>query len=146
MQANVSEHLQKILANAIVFQHKLQHFHWSVTGPRFFSLHAALEKMYEEWSEQVDEVAERVRALGGTPHPTLAGAVKQANLQEQPSVPDDAGMAREILGDLHTQIEGYRQAIQAADQGGDRSTVNLLEDALLDTEKTAWMFRAWLKE
>nr|NGX45706.1 DNA protection during starvation protein [Chlamydiota bacterium] len=56
--------LSKLLADTYLLYLKTQNSHWNVTGPEFYSLHLLFQSQYEEMAEAIDEIAERVRALG----------------------------------------------------------------------------------
>ena len=63
-RTRVAEDLASLLADTYAVYLKTQNFHWNVTGPEFYSLHVLFEKQYAELAENIDEVAERIRALG----------------------------------------------------------------------------------
>jgi len=69
---------QLVLADLVVSYHEIRHFHRSVGGPAFFSLHRTFEAMCLGRARWADEVADRIVALGGMPQPTLAGALAAA--------------------------------------------------------------------
>ena len=144
MSAQVTKSLNEALANAIVFYHKLHHFHWSVKGPQFYQLHEKFEELYDRWAELVDEVAERIVQLGETPAPTLAGALKDASLREQPETPDAKTMIREVIADMKAQKDQYGKVVAAAEEAGDRTTANMLDPAIDGIEKDLWMLNAVL--
>src|SRR5579863_2995432 len=60
----LSEGLSRVLADTYTIYLKTQNFHWNVRGPEFYALHLLFEKHYQEMAEAVDEIAERIRALG----------------------------------------------------------------------------------
>ncbi|HXG63403.1 MAG TPA: ferritin-like domain-containing protein, partial [Planctomycetota bacterium] len=71
-RAAVSEILNALLADEAVLYTKTRNYHWNVTGPQFNDLHKFFDEQYGELNEIVDDVAERVRSLGGRPIGTLA--------------------------------------------------------------------------
>jgi len=56
--------LSRLLADTYTLYLKTHNFHWNVTGPQFTSLHALFETHYNELAVAVDDIAERIRALG----------------------------------------------------------------------------------
>ena len=88
--------LQGVLANLSVVYSKTRNFHWNLTGPRFHTLHLFLEEQYKELGEASDEVAERIRSLGGFSIGTMQEFIDRAELKEQPGVrpPSDGMIAR----------------------------------------------------
>ncbi len=142
--ANVSDALNVVLADAIVFYQKLHQYHWVVAGRQFFSLHAKFEELYDHWAGVVDDVAERVLTIGGKPVPTLAAALKQATLAEDATEPGSEDMVRTVLADMQAQHANMQKAIAAAEAADDRGTANLLDGFCDEIEKTCWMLKAFL--
>ena len=143
MADNVVEKLNGLLADAIVFYHKLHHYHWHVSGPDFYDLHERFEELYEKWAGTIDAVAERVVTLGGRAHPTLAGAIASARLEEDAGCPAPGKMLANVVADLETQLEGMRAVGAAADAAGDRGTAGMTDELIGDIEKRLWMLKAW---
>lgn len=140
----VIEGLNGLLADAIVFYHKLHNYHWNVRGPQFFTLHEQFEKLYTEWATIADDLAERVLALGSTPLPTLASVLEHAKLAEETGSPDAAGMVASIRHDLHAQRERMLEVSKAAQAAEDKTTENLLDDFIDAIAKHVWMMSAFL--
>lgn len=144
MSDQVAPHLNKVLADAVVFAYKLHNHHWFVKGRSFFTLHEQFESMYNTWGAHIDDIAERVLQIGGRPLPTLASALEIAAVREQTATPDADAMVRTTIDDLQTIRARVLAAIEAAELAGDRSTGNLLDGILDGLEKSAWMLRAHL--
>lgn len=140
------EALNQLIADATVFYQKVRHYHWNVEGRHFFELHEKFEEFYTNWAEVIDEMAERVRILGGRPIHTLANVLENANLEEDPTLPEASEMVRALAADLehmHAAINEERdQAIEQYDQG----TADLMADIQRHIEKDLWMLKAWLKD
>jgi starvation-inducible DNA-binding protein len=134
------------LANAIVTYQKLHHFHWRVSGDRFFELHARFESLYDRFSEILDNVAERMLMIGGTPVKTLTEAVATATLVEDAEIPAAREMAARIMADLKAQREQMLAVIAAAEQAGDRGTVILLDGIADSLDKEIWLLRSYLAD
>ena len=77
------ESLNDILANTYALYLKTQNYHWNITAPGFFSLHILLEKHYEEMAQGTDEIAERIRSLGGFVDATFSAFAKNLKLKIQ---------------------------------------------------------------
>ncbi len=139
-------HLNTLLADATVLWYKLHSYHWNVTGPHFFTLHAQFESLYTDWHGTLDALAERIRALGGRPLSTLAEALRATTLTEDPSTPAAADMVHNALRDIHALRERAQAAQRIAEAEHDTTTQNLL-DNLIDAAATqAWMLSAFLDE
>lgn len=140
------EALNQLVADATVFYQKVRHYHWNVEGRYFFELHARFEALYTDWADVIDDLAERVRVLGGRPLHTLANMLENATLEEDPTTPDGVEMMRRLATDLeriHAAIDEERD--QAATQY-DQGTADLMTRLQVDIEEELWMMRAWLRE
>jgi len=144
MQNAIHDQLNGILADALVLEQKLRHYHWNVRGPQFFSLHAKFEELYDHFADVIDDVAERILTVGGEPVRTLAGALELATVAEDAGKPAAAEMVASLRADLKTIHERAAAAIAAAEEAGDRGTANLLDGLNDELEKTLWMLDAAL--
>ncbi|GBD03065.1 General stress protein 20U [bacterium HR19] len=129
--------LSDILANEFVLYVKARNYHWNVVGMNFIELHKLFEKIYEELNEFVDDIAERIRTLGGHPPSTLKEFLELAKLKEHPGTyPDAKTMIKNLLEDHEFIIKEVDKA--------DIGTADLLTEILRSHEKTAWMLRSLL--
>lgn len=67
----MEKQLNQLLANLVVEYHKLQNFHWYIKGKDFFTVHAKLEELYDNINGAVDEVAEYILMIDGSPVASL---------------------------------------------------------------------------
>jgi starvation-inducible DNA-binding protein len=138
--------LNGLLADATVFYQKLRHYHWNVEGPEFFTLHAKFEALYTAWAQSIDDIAERILAIGGVPLHTLHALLNESRLREDETVPPAVQMVDETVADMRKLWARAGEVTQAAEHARDRGTTNLM-DALSDAlEKEIWMLSAWKKE
>ncbi|HEU5321735.1 MAG TPA: DNA starvation/stationary phase protection protein [Methylomirabilota bacterium] len=138
--------LNTVLADEYLLYTKTRNYHWNVTGPQFSELHAFFETQYEALDEAIDEIAERVRALGERAAGSLAEFAKAARLGESPGV---APGAREMLAGLLTDHEALIRSLRGdvdvtAERYHDVGTSDFLTGLLEKHEKTAWMLRSYL--
>jgi len=63
--------LNELLANYQIYYQNLRNFHWNVSGPNFFELHAKFEELYNAATLAIDETAERILTLGERPCPLM---------------------------------------------------------------------------
>jgi starvation-inducible DNA-binding protein len=136
--------LKKVLADEYVLYTKTRNFHWNVTGPRFHDLHKFFESQYEAIDEVIDEVAERIRALGGFSTGSLKEFLADARLREHSGGPRNAGeMTSALLADHEAVIRTLRVDLaQAINEFDDAGTSDFLTGIMEGHEKTAWMLRA----
>jgi starvation-inducible DNA-binding protein len=117
-------------------------FHWNVKGLHFYSLHKLFEDQYQALFGALDEVAERIRALGEPVPGTYHQFQKLSCLQEQPDISQDKDMIKILLEDHETLIRNLRQAIEETNNAGDLGSGDFLTTRLEDHEKMAWMLRS----
>ncbi len=140
--------LQPVLANLSVIYTKTRNYHWNLTGPRFHTLHLFLEEQYKALGEAADEVAERIRSIGGFSIGTLQEFIDQSVLKEEPGVrpPSDLVISN-LLADHETIIKGLREDIDKCDDDyEDTGTADFLTGLMESHEKLAWMLRAHLED
>ena len=143
----VARLLGRLLADEFTLYTKTRNYHWNVVGPRFYALHTFLEEQYKMLDEFVDEVAERIRHLGGWAPGTMTEFLQQTGLKEEPgSYPDSQTMLANLLADHEAIINWLREQIQTVgEKQGDEVTSNFLQDLAHRHEKMAWMLRAHLE-
>lgn len=136
--------LSKLLADSYTLYLKTHNYHWNVTGPMFNTLHLMFEQQYNELALAVDQIAERIRALG---HPApgsykaFAGLTK---IQEEEGVPSAEDMIRQLVIGQETVVRTAREVFPLADEAHDEPTADLLTQRMQLHEKNAWMLRAML--
>ncbi len=138
----IARGLSRVLADSYTLYLMTHNFHWNVTGPRFRDLHLAFEEQYTELALAVDAIAERIRALGHPAPGTYAQFSRLTRIAEPEGVPAAEDMVHQLVRAHETLIAGLREALPAAQDAGDESTVSLLSDRLAIHEKTAWMLRS----
>lgn len=146
MPENTIPQLNALIADLTVFYQKLRHYHWNVSGERFFELHAKFEEIYTGVGDTIDELAERIIGLDGVPVHTLAHVLDMASLSEDESLPAAAEMVQRTVADLEMLNSRILEVIAAGEAADDRTTVNLLDDIRDGFEGHLWMLKAWLKE
>jgi starvation-inducible DNA-binding protein len=140
----IADGLSKVLADTYVLYLKTHGYHWNVTGPMFNSLHLMFETQYNELWTAMDEIAERIRALGLFAPGSGGEFAKLAQIKEAGGVPK----AEEMIADLakgHERLaKTAREAFKAAEESDDDPTMDLLTQRMQASEKTAWMLRSML--
>ena len=141
----IAEGLGRVLADSTVLYAKTHGFHWNVTGPMFNTLHLMFMDQYTELWTALDEIAERIRALG---HPAPFGGRTYSGLSSIPEsegVPAAMDMVRELVLGHEAVARTIRSVFTAADAAGDQPTADLLPPRLPIHEQTAWMLRSLLE-
>lgn len=136
--------LNGLLADYQVLAVKTKNYHWTVVGLQFNDLHKFFEKMYEFLSEEADQVAERVRALGGRPLGSMAAFIERASLKEETREGLRAlEMVRTLLADEEAMIRQMRDMIgRIGDELGDEGSADFVTGLMEEREKNAWMLRS----
>jgi starvation-inducible DNA-binding protein len=142
--ATVVGELEKLLADSYTLYLKSQKFHWNVTGPHFSALHALFEAQYTELAMAVDEIAERIRALGELSPGSFTEFAELATVKDSLDTPDAMAMVRELAAD-HRSVAGAAKAvISAAEHSDDDVSVDLGVRRADAHDKAAWMLESHL--
>lgn len=144
-RARIAKGLSRLLADTYTLYLKTHNFHWNVTGPLFNTLHLMFEQQYNELALAVDQIAERIRALGERAPGSYAEFAKLATVKEAKGSPKAEEMIRQLVIGNETVVKTARKAFPAAQAGGDESTADLLTQRMQIHEKTAWMLRSLLE-
>lgn len=139
----VAEALNGVLADTYVLYQKTHAYHWNVTGPEFPVLHAMFETQYREMWAALDEIAERVRAVGAFAPASGRVFASLASIESAEETPPKAAdMIGNLLDGHETLIRRARKALETAAESGDPASEDLLTIRIQTHEKTAWMLRA----
>jgi starvation-inducible DNA-binding protein len=139
---NTAEALEHLLADSYTLYLKTQNYHWNVTGPMFTTLHTLFEGQYTELAMAVDEIAERIRALGERAPGSYVEFAKLASVQESTSTPGAMAMVEDLVGDMGRIRETATRVLDAAEASGDAVSADLATRRMDVAEKAAWMLRS----
>ncbi len=140
----VADEMQHYLADSYAVYLKTQNFHWNIKSPHFFSLHLLLEKQYEELAETLDEIAERIQALGFYAEASFS-AFQKCCIKDANKPISDKKMIEQLIVDHEALIRCGRQLGTTADDIKDHATVDMVGRQLGAHEKMAWMLRSHLQ-
>lgn len=142
--ATVAHELSKVLADSFTLYQKTHGYHWNVKGPHFRALHLLFEEQYNEIWGAIDEIAERIRALGQVAPMGTAALGNLTSIKDgDPNQPADA-MLQDLARDHATVVATLKAAVAAAEDAGDVSTADLCTTRLTAHEKHLWMIKASL--
>lgn len=138
--------LNELLASEYTVFTKTLKFHWSVTGPRFMTLHKLLEQQYQQLLEITDSVAERIRVMDGEPMGTATEFSQTSMINEMPGkIPDSSKMLEILLFDHHRIQETIKEILNdKTTLKGDPGTEDLLVGILQKHEFTSWTLKSHL--
>ncbi|HEY5681481.1 MAG TPA: Dps family protein [Pseudomonadales bacterium] len=144
-RADIANGLSRLLADSYTLYLKTHNYHWNVTGPLFNTLHLMFETQYTELSAAVDQIAERIRALG-MPAPGSYSAFEElTSIEEERGQPSAEEMIRQLVIGQETVARTAREIFPLADQANDEPTADLLTQRMQLHEKNAWMLRSMLE-
>ena len=141
----VVEALSALLATSYTLYLKTHNYHWNVTGPMFTTLHTLFETQYTELALAVDQIAERIRAVGAFAPGSYAAFAKLTSVEEETGRPEAKEMIRVLVSDQEAVAESARRVIAAAEAIRDQASVDLATRRLDVHEKNAWMLRSHLE-
>jgi len=139
------EKLNGLLANYQVYYQNLRNFHWNVSGPNFFELHAKFEELYNEANASIDELAERILTLGARPYSSYQEYIETASIKEAKEVTEPVKMVEIVRDNMTTLLELERNVLEAAGDCSDEGTASLMSDYITAKEKVVWMLSAYLR-
>jgi starvation-inducible DNA-binding protein len=140
-----TEALSRLLADSYTLYLKTHNFHWNVTGPMFTTLHTLFETEYTELALAVDEIAERIRALGAVAPGSFSAFQALSKVVEAEGVPDATGMIRDLVEDQGRVVAAAKEVVRAAEAAGDDATADLGIRRIQVHEKNAWMLASHLE-
>ena len=144
-RAAVAAELSKMLADSYTLYLMTHNFHWNVTGPLFNTLHLMFMTQYTEQWQALDEIAERIRALGYNAPGTYAEYAALSSIREPSSVPSAEDMVLMLVRGNESVAKTARAAFRKAEEANDQPTSDLLTQRLDVHEKNAWMLRSLLQ-
>lgn len=145
--AEIARSLNTLLADEHVLYIKTRKAHWNVEGPDFMTTHRFFEEQYKQLEEIIDDIAERIRAIGHYAEATLTGFLAETHLSEDGRQKNDsAGFMKSLLADHEAIIIYLRENIDRFDEElKDAGTSDFITGLMQTHEKMAWMIRAHLK-
>src|SRR3982751_4177203 len=118
-RAKIAQGLARLLADTYTLYLKTHNFHWNVTGPMFQTLHLMFETQYNELALAVDQIAERIRALGYPAPGTYAEYSKLSSIKEEAGVPKAEEMIRLLVQGQEAVVRTARSIFPAAEEAND---------------------------
>jgi len=138
----VAKHLSWVLSDTYLLLIKTHGFHWNVTGELFPQLHTLFEGQYNELFAAVDEIAERIRALGTFAPGSAAAFHSQTEVRETTTLPNAKGMVKDLLVANENLRARVAEAGDLAGEVGDKASEDLMNARLRAHDKAIWMLRS----
>lgn len=138
--------LNSLLATYQLYYQNMRGFHWNIKGENFFELHVKFEEFYTGAAATIDEIAERILTLGGTPLHTFDDYINHSTIKPVKDLNEGKAIMNHIY-DMHTVLLGLlREAVALAADQDDEGTQDMLTPVISELEKTNWMVGAWLRK
>lgn len=134
--------VSKLLADTYALYLKTHGYHWNVEGPHFQQLHELFMEQYTEMWNAVDELAERIRALGEYAPSSYAAMAKLSEIEEETGQPSWQEMVTNLAKGHEAVAKSAREVLRIAEDIGDDATADVVTPRITLHEKTAWMLRA----
>lgn len=145
MNTEIINKLNILLADYQIHYQNLRGFHWNIQGKHFFELHAKFEELYNDAAVKIDEIAERILTIEGTPLHTFEDYLTTANIKAKKNIHDGEGSVSVIIDDMKNILSLEKEIKELAISAGDDGTEDLMSDFLDQQEKTLWMLKSWMK-
>ncbi len=136
--------LSRLLADSYTLYLKTHNYHWNVEGPQFNTLHTMFETQYTELAQAVDEVAERIRALGEPAPGSYKAFAALSSIDEQEGRLSAEDMIRDLVTGQEAVVRTARSVFPTVEAANDEPTADLLTQRMQIHEKNAWMLRSML--
>lgn len=135
--------LEESLGNHGVLLFQTLNYHWNLVGKEFHDYHMLFDGQYRQLFDDMDKIAERIRAVEGVALGSMKAFVAAATIKEDTTAaPEPKKMIVNLLKQYELLIEHIRDSIQTLEKSKDFGTRNMLEEIITDREKTAWMLRS----
>ncbi len=141
----ITQGLSHLLADSYSLYLNTHNFHWNVTGPMFQTLHLMFEGQYNELAIAVDNIAERIRALGHFAPATYSEFAELSSIKEPKGVPAAKDMIKQLVQGHEAVAKTARSIYPAVEKASDEASADLLTQRIQLHEKTAWMLRSLLE-
>ena len=148
VRLEMTEQLNQVLADTITLRDLYKKSHWQVSGPTFYQLHLLFDKHYDEQSELVDALAERIQLLGGVSIAMAADVAETTQIKRPPRGREEVPVQISRLLDAHQVIirECRILARRAAQLGDDGTNDLVVSDVLRTNELQVWFLSEHLVE
>lgn len=138
--------LSACLADTYLLMVKTQGYHWNAVGPLFHSIHQLTEDHYTDLFAAVDELGERIRALGYPAPTSITQLISMSEIEEDIGNPTTREMLQTLCSDHEIIVRRVRNAISPAEDANDHVTADLLIKRIAFHEKAIWMLRSLLAD
>lgn len=144
MKQTLQDTVNRQIASWTVLYQKLHNYHWFVKGQQFFTLHEKFEEYYGEAAATIDELAERLLAVGAKPVGTLKECLDLSVIKEANGGETAEQMVEALIADFRAITDDLKQGIAQAEEEGDDVTADIFIGLVGTLDKHVWMLQAFL--
>jgi starvation-inducible DNA-binding protein len=144
-KTSLTDSLNQVLADSYALMALTHSAHWNVEGPGFFALHTAFQTQYEELFTAIDEIAERIRALGDYAIGGLKTFAQAADMQEFAAPLPQEDYVKRLIAANNKLLDDAARARDLAGQANDAESQDLMIGRITLHQKTVWMLKSFLK-
>jgi len=138
--------LSQVLADSYKLMLKIHNYHWNVVGPNFYTIHKMTEEQYNELFAAIDDIAERIRAIGFLAPGTFAVYDKLSTIKDGNMELDAEAMLQDLV-DSHITVAHTAKAVaMKADDYHDLVSADMLTKRIETHEKFAWLLQSMLED
>ena len=134
--------LEETLANSYLLMLKTQNYHWNVVGENFKSLHELFQAQYEELFVAIDEIAERIRAIGSKVEGSFEGFSQLSKFKKGDKNSDSKTMINSLVADHDELAKSLKLAVKTAQEELDEGTADMFIGRIKAHEKAIWMLES----
>lgn len=138
--------LNTLLANYHIYYMNVRGFHWNIKGEKFFELHVKFEELYNDLILKIDEIAERILTLGGTPIHSYSDFLTMSAIKEVKDATTADVTVHSVLDSFKQLLVMQREILSLAAEANDEGTSALMSDYIREQEKLVWMYSAFLNK
>jgi len=142
--AELIEKLNDLLANYQVFYQNARGFHWNIKGEKFFELHLKFEELYTDLQLKIDEIAERILTLGGTPLHTFSDYLSLTKVKPMANMTEGKACMKNVIETFTIILIKQREILELAAEVNDEGTNAMASDYIRAQEKLVWMYNAFM--
>ncbi|MFN6039535.1 MAG: Dps family protein [Bacteroidota bacterium] len=142
----IAEKLNILLSDYSIFYQNVRGYHWNIKGEKFFELHTRFENIYTDLQNKIDEIAERILALGHSPEHNFSYYKKNSVIAESNTVTNGIKAMEDILKSMELLVSTERDIHKLCNECHDEGTACMMSDYILEQEKTVWMYSAYLNK
>lgn len=143
--AELSIQLNTLLSSYQMHYQNLRGLHWNIQGENFFELHLKYEELYTRAQVIIDDIAERILTLGGTPYHSFNDYIQHSVIKAETNITEGTKGVTYIADAYESLLTELRKNLDFSGEIDDEGTNALMSDLISEHEKEAWMFNSWLK-